>query len=737
MNRDEGHRKMCNLRISNITTGHREDGDDSVTNAASIAPTGWSFDSSVMFSDLIRGLPEAQLIGDGQICGIAFDSRAVRPGDLFLAYSGEHRDGHLYAVDAVRRGAAALVVERVLDLAMAQCVVPSVSQVAGPIASKFYGYPSLQMSVVGVTGTNGKTTTCQLLRACLGTDDQPAAQIGTTGTFLGDELLMHPSLSTPEAPVLQTLFAQLMLRGVRRVALEVTSHGLDRHRVAGTHFNVGVFLNLSPEHLDYHNSMEEYFAAKRRMFEHGHCDAAIICVDDEWGRRLVDSCSIPVITFGRHASADIKVSTKSRGLEGVIVRVDGPEGTTEISSKLIGEINGSNIAAAFLAARFLGVEASWAARRIAECDPPPGRFEVVSRDEPYLSVADYAHTPNALEALIATAREVSEGKVHLVLGARGQRYTAKRPEMARVAAQADHVRLTTDSPCDEDPLEIIDHMLEGVPAMLRQRVMVEPDRATAIRHSVRDMHPGDILLITGRGPEGTQRFGEHEVVLDDRVVARLALDARNGDLGASDPMGVSVVVAASNAGHTLADTLRSVVGQTVSVREIVVVDDGSTDDTVEVALSFAPLVKVVRQPRFGFGAARNAGVAQCTSRWVAFLDAGYQWHCKKLELQLSVLRTSNAVLCACGWPTEDHNGDIPGDLSALVTNAVGDESIIGHIHSCTVLVRRDAFGRTGGFDQHLESDEANVWLRLSALGAVRVIEQPLAYCAAPEIDFDR
>ncbi len=707
-----------------------------MTSAVSILPPGDAFDDAMMLSDVVRGLSDAQIIGDGEIRGIAFDSRAVRPGDLFLAYCGEHRDGHLFAADAVRRGATALVVERVLDLAVAQCVVPSVSRAAGPVASRFYGHPSSRMSVVGVTGTNGKTTTCQLLRACLGTDDHPAAQIGTTGSFLGDELLMHPSLSTPEAPVLQSLFARLVQRDTRRVAMEVTSHGLDRHRVSGTHFNVGVFLNLSPEHLDYHGSMERYFAAKRRMFEPEHCDAAIICVDDEWGRRLADSCSIPVVTFGRHASADVTMSTTSRGLEGLLVHLDGPDGTTEISSQLIGEINGSNVAAAFLAARWLGVEALRAARAIAECVPPPGRFEVVSRDEPCLVVADYAHTPNALEALIATAREVSRGEVHLVLGARGQRYTAKRPEMARVAAQADHVRLTTDSPCDEDPLEIINQMLPGVPEAMRPRVRVEADRATAIRHSVRDMQSGDVLLITGRGPEGTQRFGEVDVVLDDRVVARLALDARNGEPSASDPAGVSVVVVANNAAATLAATLRSVADQTVKVREVIVVDDGSTDDTVDVALSFAPLVRVVRQPRFGLAAARNAGAAHCSSRWVAFIDAGWRWHPQKIELQLSVLSNSEALMCASRWSTEEVDVEIVDDGSRGVTEAV-DESMIEQIHPRTVLVRRDAFGRTDGFDQSSDGDDASVWQRLAALGAGRMIESPLVFVAVPEISLVR
>ena len=705
-----------------------------MTNVAPNPQTEWPMDDSVMLSEVISGLAQAQIIGDGEIRGIAFDSRAVRPGDLFLAYRGEHHDGHLYAGDALRRGATALVVERVLDLAVAQCVVPSVSRVAGSIASEFYGHPSRKMSLVGVTGTNGKTTTCQLLRACLGTDDQPAAQIGTTGSFLGDELLMHPNLSTPEAPVLQALFAQLLRRGTRRVAMEVTSHGLDRHRVAGTHFNVGVFLNLSPEHLDYHGNMEEYFAAKRRMFEKEHCDTAIICVDDEWGRKLASWCQVPVTTFGRHASADVKVSITGMGLEGVLVSLDGPDGVTEISSSLIGEINGSNIAAAFLAARQIGVEASRAARAIAQCVPPPGRFEVITRDEPYLTVADYAHTPNALEALIATAREVSHGEVHLVLGARGQRYSAKRPEMARIATLADHVRLTTDSPGDEDPLSIIDQMLEGVPSTQRHRVSAEPDRATAIRHSIRDMRPGDILLITGRGPEGTQRFGEKEVVLDDRVVARLALDARTEDLGVADPMSVSVVVAASNAATTIAATLQSVVEQTVNVREIVVVDDGSTDETVEVALSFAPLVKVVRQPRFGFGAAKNAGVAHTSSRWVAFVEAGHRWHRQKLELQLSVVRSSGAVLCASDWSNDGRDVAIAAEVSSLVTSAVADASIFDQIHSSTVLVRRDVFGRTGGFDQQSESDGADVWLRSSVLGAVRLINERLAFGADPGID---
>jgi UDP-N-acetylmuramoyl-L-alanyl-D-glutamate--2,6-diaminopimelate ligase len=653
-------------------------------------------DHTLLFSQLAEHFERAQLIGDALIHGVSSDSRTVQRGDLFLAFPGEHHDGHRFAREALRRGAVALVVERVLDIDLPQLVVNSVMEVAGPLASAFYGYPSDVLEIVGVTGTNGKTTTSQLLRACLGTAQQVAAQIGTTGVYFGDDLVVESQLSTPQAPDLQRLFSQLKDRGARRISMEVTSHGLHAHRVDGTHFRVGIFLNLTPEHLDYHGTMEEYFDAKSRMFEVGRCDEAIICVDDEWGRRLASRCQVPVTTFGHGADADVRVEVDALGLAGLRVRVIGPDFSVEIRSALIGRVNSTNIAAAFLAARSLGINADYARRALSECAPPPGRFEILTDDQPFLAVADYAHTPDALRELIATAREVAPGRVLLVFGARGQRYVEKRPQMARCAAGADHVWITTDSPGDEDPAQIIEALLSGIEASARGRVSVEPDRAAAIRAAVNNLGDGDILLMTGRGPESTQRFGERHVVLDDRVVARLELDARR-DFGEMLPFGnsVAVVVPTWNVGTTLAAAISSVLDQSSPVDEIVVVDDGSDDDTLDVARSFGDRVRLERHTSLGRHALLNYGAAHSSSTWITFLDPADEWHPRKIELQLAALRKGGAAVCAADCSSE-------ADVVIAVTPprrefGAGEVDSMELIEMSSVMIRRDVFGLTGGF----------------------------------------
>lgn len=668
-----------------------------------IEPEG-ATEIGVLLSTLARNIDDAQLIGDAVIQGVSSDSRTVERGDLFLAFAGDHHDGHRFAREALRRGAVALVVERVLDLDLPQLVVPSVAAAAGPLAAACYRHPSSSMEIVGVTGTNGKTTTSQLLRACLSTDDLPAAQIGTTGIYFGDDLVIESQLSTPQASDLQRLFAELRDRGAKRVSMEVTSHGLHRHRVDGTHFRVGIFLNLTPEHLDYHGTMEAYFDAKRRMFEPELCDEAIVCVDDEWGRRLASKSEIPVTTFGHGDDADVRIDVESLGLDGLRVRLIGSDLDVEIRSSLIGRVNSTNLAAAYLAARALGVDSDVVVRALSECAPPPGRFEILTADQGYLAVADYAHTPDALRELIATAREVAPGRVSLVLGARGQRYVEKRPQMARCATGADHVWFTTDSPGDEDPDAIIRSLLAGVDDVDRKRVSVEPDRAVAIRAAVRELRDGDILLMTGRGPESTQRFGERHVVLDDRVVAKLELDARR-DYDTAVPLHqtVAVVVPTWNQGGVLAASIQSVLAQTTPVREIVVVDDGSDDETLDVVRSFGAQVRLERHTRLGRAALLNYGAARSASTWITFLDPGDQWHSRKVELQLAALRRDDAVMCTsnCAFGIED-------------------------VELSDVMLRRDVFGRTGGFGTGAEGDqERDLLYRAAGFGVVAHLDAAL------------
>jgi UDP-N-acetylmuramoyl-L-alanyl-D-glutamate--2,6-diaminopimelate ligase len=689
----------------------------------------------VLLSELASQLKDAELRGDATITGICSDSRRVRPGDLFLAISGDHTDGHRFGAQALFKGASALVVERFLDLEVAQLRLPSVAKAAGLLSARLYGSPSDALMVIGVTGTNGKTTTCQLLQACLAWPDGVAGQIGTTGTYLGGKRLATSSLSTPEAPELQRYLATMLEAGARGVAMEVTSHGLDRHRVEGTRFRVGVFLNLSPEHLDYHGSMERYFKAKRRLFEPERCKEAVICVDSAWGERLAGTAAIPTVTFGHGPHAQIRLRCRSLGLEGILVELVSGKERTVLTSPLIGTVNAPNVAAAYLAAVAIGIDPEVAKQAIAACPPPPGRFELVSNDEPFLAVVDYAHTPDALEALVSTARLLAgDGRVRIVLGARGERYAAKRPEMAKAASVADEIVLTTDSPGNEDAARIVEEMLAGVPVDRRRRFAVELDRETAIRRAVASLAPADVLLVTGRGHETTQRFGDRLVPFDDRVAVRLALAARPEASRplAGDPLAVSVVIPAHDAADTLGDAIDSVLAQTRPVEEIIVVDDGSVDATGEVARSFGDKVRLLEQARLGPSAARNAGVAACRAPLVAFLDADDLWGADKLERQVDALARTGAVLCATDWVrARPATSSPPSRLSAISTD---DLLVLNRFQTSTVVVRRDAFARAGGFSSRLDgAEDWDLWIRLSRLGPVVKLDAPLVcYQDRPE-----
>jgi UDP-N-acetylmuramoyl-L-alanyl-D-glutamate--2,6-diaminopimelate ligase len=481
--------------------------------------------SPVALSELRRAVPGGALHGDAVVTGISYDSRRVVDGSLFFALPGTRTDGHEHAQAAVAAGASALVVERLLPLPIPQLVVPSVRSAIGPMSAAFFGRPSDELEVIAVTGTNGKTTTCAVLRHCLNAAGIPAGQVGTVGGhFLGRTV--GTSLTTPQAPDLQWILRQMVRAGVRAVAMEASSHGLDQQRMDGINVDVGIFANLSPEHLEYHGSMEGYLEAKARLFEPTRCGSALVCVDDEWGRRLARSLTVPVITFGRHAEADVRFSVEERGLAGITVDLHGTDGRAQLSSPLVGQVNGANIVAAYLAARLVGISSGDAAEGIAAAPAPPGRFELVDAGQPFLVVVDYAHTPDALAALIGTARRIAPGRLSVVLGARGGRDKAKRPETGRVAATADRVFLTTDSPGDEPIADIIRALYGGtLESGTRSDVVVDPDRRSAIERAVEESAAGDAVLIVGRGHEQFQHIGSETVQLDDRVVAREALVA--------------------------------------------------------------------------------------------------------------------------------------------------------------------------------------------------------------------
>lgn len=718
----------------------------------------------------LRGDPAAAVLG------ITHDSRLVRPGWLFLAMAGTRTDGHRFAADALHAGASAFAVEHFVDLPVTQLRVPSVQEVAGPLAAALYGHPSQSLSVVGVTGTNGKTTTCELLRGCFESVGAPAGQIGTVGTHIGTTFL-PASLTTPEASELQGILASMHDVGVRHVAMEVSSHGLDRHRVDGTRFELAVFLNLTPEHLEYHGTMERYFAAKAKLFEPHRADRGLVCVDGVWGRRLARAADIPVLTFGSSSSADVTVACEGFGLEGIRVRLEGIDDGVELRSPLVGVVNAPNVAAAYLAARLLGIGADEAAAAIGRCPAPPGRFEVVSGEAPFLAAVDYAHTPDALEALLATASTLTHGKgrVTLVLGARGGRYRAKRSAMGAIGARGARVVLTTDSPGDEDPRAIIAHLAEGTRGVPDADVVVEPDRRRAIELAVGRAGDGDVILVTGRGHETTQRFGTLKVDLDDRSVARSAVAARHtardgGDGRVGDPaasrsprdderdQAVTVVIPAHDAEATLARAMTSVLRQLRPPDELIVVDDGSTDGTGSIAVSIAvsgagtasgvrTVVRVLTQACGGPSAARNAGLEAASGHLVAFLDADDEWHPAKLELQLACLeRHPDAVIVASDWFRTLAAGSDPGPNGpgALGEHAGGalpesfwttrDILLLNRFQTSTVLIDREVALRAGGFDPAVDgAEDWDLWLRASRFGSVVKLDVPLvAYTDRPE-----
>ncbi len=481
-------------------------------------------------SDLARAVSDGILVGDADVRAIAYDSRRVIDGTLFFAMGGTRTDGHDHAGDAVAAGACGLVVERQLDLPVPQLVVPSVRHAMGPMSALFYGNPATRLATVAVTGTNGKTTTSTVLRECLEAAGMPAGQIGTVGSWFLDRNL-PTSLTTPYAPELHWTLREMARSGVRAVAVEASSHGLDQGRLDGIVFDVGIFTNLTREHLDYHGTMERYWLAKASLFEPDRCRLGIIAVDDRWGRRLAERVDIPVLTFGKSDDADVRYDVVEHGLEGLTVTVEAADGPATLRTSLVGAVNAANVTAAYLSARHLGIPQEDVVKGIAAAAAPPGRFQLVDAGQPFLVVVDYAHTPDALAALLRTARKIAKGRVSVVLGARGGRDRGKRPMMGQIAAHADAVYLTTDSPGDEPISQIFRALYQGtLDAGRSTTVVVDPDRRSAITRAVGAAREGDAVLIVGRGHEQFQHIGDETVPLDDRVAARDAIVATWSDV---------------------------------------------------------------------------------------------------------------------------------------------------------------------------------------------------------------
>jgi UDP-N-acetylmuramoyl-L-alanyl-D-glutamate--2,6-diaminopimelate ligase len=448
--------------------------------------------------------------GDPDIRSVVHDTRDVTAGSLFCCVRGARADGHDLAPAAVAAGAVALVVDHALPLPVPQLMVADVRAAMGPVAAAFWGHPSDALTVVGVTGTAGKTTLTHLLRAVF---DAAGTPCGVIGTLSGVR-------TTPDAPELQALLAGMRAEGTRAVAMEVSSHGLELHRVDATRFAAGVFTNLSQDHLDFHRTMDRYFAAKARLFDPGRTARAVVCADDPWGRRLLDDLAgrrdLTVHPYQLDDAEDLRLTPA-----GAAFRWRGQAVTT----RLTGRFNVRNAVGAATAGAALGIGPETVAQGLAAADPVPGRFEAVDAGQPFTVLVDYSHKPDALDKALAAARElVAEGgALTVVFGCGGDRDAAKRPVMGEVAARlADRVVVTSDNPRSEDPVTIIDEILTGVTR--RHGVAVEADRAAAIDAAVAAAGPGDVVLIAGKGHETTQVLADRVIPFDDRVVARRALE---------------------------------------------------------------------------------------------------------------------------------------------------------------------------------------------------------------------
>jgi UDP-N-acetylmuramoyl-L-alanyl-D-glutamate--2,6-diaminopimelate ligase len=443
-----------------------------------------------------------------EVDSVTMDSRAVVPGALFACVPGHVVDGHRFAATAVRAGAVALLSERTLDVAVPQVVVPSVRRVLGLVAGAVYGDPSESMTVVGVTGTNGKTTTVTMLAAVFAAAGWAAAALGT----------LTQARTTPEAPELQARLAELHRGGQDAVAMEVSSHALDQHRVTGVRFAAGVLTNVTQDHLDYHGTMERYFAAKVRLFEEGRSAVAVVNRDDPWGRRLIEVVrgrgAPPLVSFGIDDAEGLDLRAGTWVWRG-----------QPIALRLGGRFNVYNALAAATCAEALGVPAPAIAAGLGALERVRGRFEAVDAGQDFTVLVDYAHTPDGLAQALGAARELTDGRLIAVFGAGGDRDQDKRPLMGEVVARlADVVILTSDNPRGEDPGAIADQVLSGVGEPGKVRVVA--DRAEAIGLALRSARPGDVVVVAGKGHETGQEIAGEVRPFDDAAVVREGLGRR-------------------------------------------------------------------------------------------------------------------------------------------------------------------------------------------------------------------
>ena len=481
-------------------------------------------------TELIKGLEPRELVhfDDVPIKGIAYDSRKTGTGFIFVCINGLREDGHRFASDALRRGARAVVCETPVELEknVPLIVVKDSREALSRISSAFYRKPSAKMHVTGITGTNGKTSTCYLCEAIMKEIEEPCGIIGTINYRWGDRIL-PAERTTPESLDTQRILREMYEGGCRHVFMEVSSHALAQHRVDDVRFRTAIFTNLSLDHLDYHRTLEEYLGAKAKLFKSlGEKDASIVNADDPRSSEIAKCSPARLLTYGIEKKADVMAHGVSLSSEGINFVVQSPRGKIDIKMKLLGRGNVYNALAAISFGISQGIDLGEIKAALGRAETVKGRFEVIEWGGDFTVVVDYAHTPQALEILLESARSITAGRIITVFGCGGDRDRSKRPLMGKASARKSDVSfITTDNPRSEDPARIAFEVESGFLQAGEKRYRIVIDRKNAIREAIAAAHCGDIVIIAGKGHETYQVLRDTVVPFDDCEVAREILEA--------------------------------------------------------------------------------------------------------------------------------------------------------------------------------------------------------------------
>ena len=474
-------------------------------------------------NQLLAGVEYTTALGDIEIKGISTNSRQMQQGDLFVCIKGEKSDGHNYADDAIRQGAAAILTERDLGFAN-QIVVPSTRVAYGLACANYFGNPAKKLKLIGVTGTNGKTTVSSLVKYVLTATGHKAGLIGTIHNEIGD-MVIPAKYTTPDPFILQSMLARMVEAGCEYVAMEVSSHGLDQHRLEGCRFDTGIFTNLTQDHLDYHKTMENYYQAKKKLFDIS--ERAVINIDDSTGRRLLSEVSCPVTTFSvEDDTADYTAHSITPSAKGSSFALVGKGVIARVKLQMPGAFSVSNAMAAAVTCLGLGLPLEDIAKALSDCPGVVGRAEVIASQDGFTVIRDYAHTPDGLEKIITALREFATGRVVTLFGCAGNRDATKRPKMAAAAARlSDFCILTSDNPRSEDADKIIADALPGFEGYNTPYITIT-DRYEAIKWALENIQQNDILLLAGKGHEDYQVLKDETIYFDEKVLVTQLLAER-------------------------------------------------------------------------------------------------------------------------------------------------------------------------------------------------------------------